>query len=86
MFLNKSTKRLMGFTMPLDSTRGAPVITVRFGEWRKVGALTLFHRIEIAGGRSRVGLEVTSVTFDAVDANDPRFTSPVLSKDTASHG
>ncbi len=82
LFLNQTSKRLIGFRTPLDATPSAPVITVRFGEWRPVGDLILFHRIEISGGRSRVGLEITSIRLDSLSLDDPRFKSPQIPEDT----
>lgn len=76
LFLDRATNLLLGFTMPLDVTPGAPEIHVRFQDWRAVGELTLFHRIEISGGRTRVGLEIESVTLDAVAHSDHRFAKP----------
>jgi len=86
LFLNQASNRLLGFSTPMDTEPGAPVITVRFGEWRPVGDLTLFHRIEIAGGRSRVGLEVTSIRFETVALDDPRFSAPPVPTDEGDDG
>ena len=86
LFLNQTSKRLIGFRTPLNTAPHAPVITVRFGEWRPVGNLTLFHRIEISGGRSRVGLEIKSIRFDTVGLDDPRFKSPDTPVDTHNDG
>ncbi len=67
VFLEQETKRLLGFTTTLHASPDAPAITVRFGNWRVVDDLTLFHSIAISGGRTRVQLDITSVSFDPPD-------------------
>jgi hypothetical protein len=76
LFIDRNTHRLLGFATPMDIGDDAPLITVRFGDWRKEGPLMLFHRIEISGGSTRVGLGVKEVLFDTLTHAD--FAAPPM--------
>ncbi|MCH2136751.1 MAG: DUF4292 domain-containing protein [Phycisphaerales bacterium] len=76
LFIDKASNLLAGFTMPMDASEGAPVVTVRFKDYKPVGELVLFHRIEILGGTTRVELEVKRITFDEIAPDDARFKTP----------
>lgn len=67
LFLDRASKLLLGVTTAIDTDPKSPMITVRFSEWRKVGDLRLFHRIVIAGGGTRVQLDITKISMTDVD-------------------
>ena len=76
LFIDRSKHWLLGFATPMDIGDDAPLITVRFGDWRAQGPLTLFHRIEISGGATRVGLDVKAVHLNTLTKED--FAAPPL--------
>lgn len=74
LFLDRASELLLGVTTAIDTDPKSPKITVRFSDWRPVGDLRLFHRIVIAGGRTRVQLDITKVSMNDVD--DAIFAPP----------
>lgn len=74
LFVDRASKLLLGVTTAIDTDPKSPMITVRFSDWRPVGDLRLFHRIVIAGGRTRVQLDITKISMD--DVNDAIFAPP----------
>ncbi len=74
VFIDQQTNLLLGVTTAMDTSPGAPTITVRFGHWQPAGDLVLFRQLDISGGRTRVRLLVDAISFDPLP--EEAFTPP----------
>jgi hypothetical protein len=65
-YFNKQSRHLVGAEQSMDSPSGPTSSSIAFSDWRKIGDLTMFHRVTVSQGPMTFDLVFTEIKFDAV--------------------